>query len=208
MTCGTDFRIDEAKPRLLFQSKVFGFAFPDREPFSLVMNCCPTRSSLPIEARRALPRSRLVRLLAMGPLLWFSGPALGRDLEMLADTLSGNFFAQQIRAICSIGDPTFDQQTTGPRGNADDYAAIVKREVTDGLEATELNFVISSAANRAKERARDLVAQFSRPQGQVRDAEVQNWCSTSGKAYVVRLEFLYDYRHADFERELKSAKQN
>src|SRR3954452_10809163 len=63
--------------------------------------------------------------------------AAGRDLGLLADTLSSNFFAQQVSTICTADNPRFQQNAIGKLGDASAYASLVKREIVMNLPESE-----------------------------------------------------------------------
>ena len=78
--------------------------------------------------------------------------AAGRDLGLLADTLSSNFFAQKVSTICSADNPRFQQNAIGKLGDASAYASLVKREIVMNLPASEAEGVGSRSFSERKVR--------------------------------------------------------
>jgi hypothetical protein len=87
--------------------------------------------------------------------------AAGRDLGLLADTLSSNFFAQQVSTICSADNPRFQQNAIGKLGDASAYASLVKREIVMNLPASEAEALVREASQSARSEALELLKRFS-----------------------------------------------
>jgi hypothetical protein len=132
--------------------------------------------------------------------------AAGRDLGLLADTLSSNFFAQQVSTICSADNPRFQQNAIGKLGDASAYASLVKREIVMNLPASEAEALVREASQSARSEALELLKRFSGGSN-VNVSQLQEWCFTAGLPYIRKLQSIYDDHHDEFERQVDAAKK-
>src|ERR1700719_2921815 len=86
-------------------------------------------------------------------LVMLACPATSRDFGILTRMLYAAFLAEQGVALCTVADPAFASDTSGPMGYMRDYAQHVKAEVTAGLNETETLSLLKSAAGLAKAEA-------------------------------------------------------
>jgi hypothetical protein len=86
-------------------------------------------------------------------LVMLASPAISKDFGILTRMLYAAFLAEQGVAICTVADPSFASETSGPMGYMRDYAQHVKAEVTAGLNETDTLSLLKSAADRAKAEA-------------------------------------------------------
>ena len=82
-------------------------------------------------------------------LVMLAPPAISRDFGILTRMLYSAFLAEQGVAVCTIADPAFASETSGPRGYMRDYATHVKAEVTAGLNETEAPWFAQTVAEAA-----------------------------------------------------------
>ena len=86
-------------------------------------------------------------------LVMLARPAISKEFGILTRMLYAAFLAEQGVAVCTVGDPAFASETSGPIGYMRDYAQHVKAEVTAGLNETETLSLLKSAAGLAKAEA-------------------------------------------------------
>jgi hypothetical protein len=78
-----------------------------------------------------------------------AAPAISKDFGILTRILCAAFLAEQGVALCTVADPAFASETSGPRGYMRDYATHVKAEVTAGLNETEAPWFAQTVAEAA-----------------------------------------------------------
>lgn len=91
---------------------------------------------------------------ALAVVLYLTRPAQAVDIETLARLLYPPYLAMNYAAICALRDPTFHQETSGPRGSMPAYMQHIKEEVIASLTPAEAQSVMVKAADASKARAR------------------------------------------------------
>src|ERR1700730_11028940 len=90
-------------------------------------------------------------------LVMLASPAVSKDFGILTRMLYAAFLAEQGVALCTVADPAFASETSGPMGHMHDYAQHIKVEVTAGLNEAETLSLLKSAADRAKGEAQQAL---------------------------------------------------
>jgi hypothetical protein len=136
----------------------------------------------------------------LGPAVMFllvmvASPAISKDFGILTRMLYAAFLAEEGVALCTVEDPSFASETSGPIGYMRDYAQHIKAEVTAGLNETETLSLLKSAADRAKAEALQALRSL-RPEGlEIETARVTRWCHTVVTPFVRQVIDTHDNHH-------------
>jgi hypothetical protein len=145
----------------------------------------------------------IVFLLAM-----LVSPAISKDFGILTRMLYAAFLAEQGVAVCTVADPAFASETSGPIGYMRDYAQHIKVEVTAGLHETETFPLLKSAAGLAKAEVQQSLRSLSTEGPEIETARVARWCQTVVEPLVRQVIDTHDNDHAQIDQLLKEAKMN
>ena len=132
--------------------------------------------------------------------------ARATDLEMLARVLIPAYMAQNFAALCVVDNPSFVEETTGPRGHVHVYAKHVKDEVSAELTKEDVEAVLRMAADTARsivqKELRDMAPGMTGPEPE----RLARWCEKSEKPFVREVIEAHFAKHEDVERIIRSAK--
>ena len=112
-------------------------------------------------------------------LVMLASPAIAKDFGILTRMLYAAFLAEQGVALCTVADPAFASETSGPMGNMHGYAQHIQAEVTAGLNEAETPSLLKSAADRAKAEALQALRSLRTegPEGpEIETARITRWC--------------------------------
>jgi len=141
----------------------------------------------------------------------FVSPAISKHFGILTRMLYAALLAEQGVALCSVADPAFANETSGPMGYMRDYATHIKTEVTAGLNETETLSVLKSAADRAKAEALQALRSLRTegPEGpEIETARITRWCQTVVKPLVRQVIDTHDTDHVEIDQMLEEAKKD
>jgi hypothetical protein len=141
-------------------------------------------------------------------LVMFVSPAISKDFGILTRMLYAALLAEQGVALCTVADPAFASETSGPMGHMHDYAQHIKVEVTAGLNETEILSLLKSAADRAKAEALQALRRLRTEGTEIETARVTMWCQTVVKPLVRQVIDTHDTDHAQIDQLLEEAKKD
>ena len=144
-------------------------------------------------------------------MVMLASPAISKDFGILTRMLYAAFLAEQGVALCTVADPAFASETSGPIGNMRDYAHHIKAEVTAGLNEGETLSLLKSAADRAKGEALQALRSLrtERREGpEIETARVTRWCQTVVRPLVRQVIDTHDNQHSQIDQLLENAKNN
>ena len=144
-------------------------------------------------------------------LVMLVSPAISKDFGILTRMLYAAFLAEQGVALCTVADPAFASETSGPMGYMRDYTTHLKAEVTASLNETETLSLLKSAADRAKAEARQALRSLRTegPEGpEIETARITRWCQTVVKPLVRQVIDTHDTDHAQIDQLLEKAKKD
>jgi hypothetical protein len=141
-------------------------------------------------------------------LVMLASPAISKDFGVLRRMLYAAFLAEQGVALCTVADPAFASETSGPRGYMRDYAQHVKAEVTAGLNETETLSPLKSAAYRAKAEALQALRSLRTEGPEIETARITRWCQTVVKPLVRQVIDTHDTDHVEIDQLLEEAKKD
>jgi hypothetical protein len=166
---------------------------------------CNSANSVRKHERKTLGHA-VVFLLVM-----LVSPAISKESGILTRMLYAAFLAQQGVALCTVADPAFASETSGPMGNMRDYAQHVKAEVTAGLNETETRLLLKSAAGLAKAEALQALRSLRTegPEGpEIETARITRWCQTVVKPFIRQVIDTHDTDHVEIDQLLEEAKKD
>lgn len=138
----------------------------------------------------------------------FWSSAFAEDLDMLTRVLIPAYIAQNFAALCATRDPHFLSAEV-PYGVASvgAYAQHVKKEVTIDIAEDEARKVRVTAADTARQVARQelrlLIVQQSADPKDV----VKRWCDQSAKPFILAIMSKHQEKHQEFDVILENAKR-
>lgn len=160
-----------------------------------------------INRRSALRRTS--GAIAVGcSLLAAATPVGAKDLALLTRVLFAIDLAEMLTNVCRLGDPTFLEGPVGPLGGVHDYQLHIKGEVLAGLDATEADQVLHTAADRARDQARKDFNSFAIGNGQLDSVPTNSWCAKEAGPSIRKVIGTHDNFHADIDRLLVGAKRS
>ena len=144
-------------------------------------------------------------------MVMLASPAISKDFGILTRMLYVAFLAEQGVALCTVADPAFASETSGPMGNMRDYAQHVKAEVTAGLNEGETLSLLKSTADRAKGEAQQALRSLATEGTEgpvIETARVTRWCQTVVKPLVRQVIDTHDTDHVEIDQLLEEAKKD
>lgn len=141
-------------------------------------------------------------------LVMLASPAISKDFGILTRMLYAAFLAEQGVAVCTVADPAYASETSGPMGYMRDYAQHIKVEVTAGLSETETLSLLKSAADIAKAEALQSLRSLRTEGPETETVRISRWCQTVVKPFVRRVIDTHDNHHAEIDQLLEKAKKD
>ena len=132
--------------------------------------------------------------------------ATAAELEMLARVLIPAYMAQNFAALCVVDNPTFVEDTAGPKGHVHVYAKHVKDEVSAGLTKADVETVLRAAADTARSIVQKELRDMSPGTAGPEPERLARWCDKSAKPFVLEVINAHYSKHEEIERILRSAK--
>lgn len=144
--------------------------------------------------RKALGHAAVI-LLVMA-----ASPALSKDFGILTRMLYAAFLAEQGAVFCTLKDPAFASETSGPMGDMRTYSQHIKAEVTAGLNETETLSLLKSAADIAKAEALQATRILRTGVPETETARFTKWCQTVVKPLVRQVMDTHDNHHDQIDQ--------
>lgn len=151
--------------------------------------------------------------LAVGAVLtvvcvpFWSG-AFAKDLEMLTRLLIPAYMAQDFAALCATQDPYFlSAEVTYGVASIDAYVQHVKKEVTIDIPEDESRKVRVTAAETARQVARQEIHLLTAQQATNPTDAVKRWCDRSAKPFILAVMRKHQENHQEYDGVLENAKR-
>ena len=131
-----------------------------------------------------------------------------RDLEMLARVLIPAYMAQDFAAICGTQDVFYlsAELKDGVR-SVSIYAWHVKKEVTADIPDEDAAQIRLTAANTARDVARQELALLAEQQSVDPRDSLHRWCERSAKPFILEIMKKHDEKHRQFDEIVERAKR-
>ena len=133
--------------------------------------------------------------------------AVAKEIEILIRFLIPAFLVQNYTALCEANDPNFLSELEQKAKSVEIFSVHIKMEITSGLTQIEAQSVLVSAANTARQAARDELQKFSPQYPSVPAEPLQLWCRDEAKPFILRVMDKHYQEHGDFLRIIESAKR-
>lgn len=155
-------------------------------------------------------RSRLMALRFGTALVLVAAPlaAEAKNIELLARVLIPAYMAQNFTAVCVVDDPSFIDDTAGPRGHVYVYAKHVKDEVSVDLPQQDIESVLRMSADTARSIVRKELADLKAETLSAEGERLRRWCDKSAKPFVREVIIAHFDKHEEIERLLAEAKRD
>lgn len=132
-------------------------------------------------------------------------PALAKDLDRLANSLSPAFLAQNLAVVCAARDPSFLPRTRGSGGTIHAYAQHIKDDVTASLPLPEAATVLK-AADAARSAALQQVLAIASDSPEVEAMSVSGWREATAPSFVRTVTREHEINREAFEQGIAQAK--
>ena len=146
--------------------------------------------------------------LVGGLLLAVSLPAFGKDLNVLVRILYAAFVAENGAAMCTVPNVQLTDEDRIVFRDARTYAQWVKQRISADLSAEEVQFVLQSAAGRAKGEMDEVVRIIKSYPSNVEYAELSRWCTSNMKPIAFEVVGAYANQREALEKLIDKSKQN
>ena len=114
-------------------------------------------------------------------------PAFGKDLDVLIRVLYPPFFAEMGAVMCMVPSiKLFDSDRT-VFINAHNYAQLIKKKVSTGLNDEDVRFVLKSAAEQARSELREVVRVLKSYPPDREYTELFRWCADNMKTVAEKV---------------------
>ena len=135
-------------------------------------------------------------------------PAAAKDLNVLVRITYAAFLAQQGAAMCNLPRLPLSSEDRMVFVNAHTYADWIKQTVSAGLSETEVQYILRSAADRAKDEMLQVteVLRSYPPDGET--AELLKWCTGKMKGIADQVVGTYARQPELIEQIIRKAKEN
>jgi hypothetical protein len=144
-------------------------------------------------------------MLAVVTILYPATALQASDVEALSRLLLPVDMAQNFAMICSLHNPSFLQDASGPGGSMLWYAKHMKEEVIATLPEAEAHAVMVEAADIAKAAALKIVHTMDTG-GFVDPARMNAWCASAAKPFIKGTMARHDTEHALLDEMIAKAK--
>ena len=153
---------------------------------------------------RSVPGIVLVLGIVGAPL---GSSAFAKDLEMLARLLIPAYMAQNFAVLCVDQDAQFLSDLKEGMMPVTAFAEHVKQEVTTGLPESEAGEVRVTAADAARNVARQEMQLLGGQNSSAPAAALKSWCERSAKHFITEIMIKHREKHEEFERLMAAAKR-
>ena len=149
-------------------------------------------------------RCRIGTLLLL--LLFPTGPGGAVELNGLVEILRPAFVARDVATLCSLYDRNFVTETSGQRGDIDNYVPHIEREVLSALREEDADRVVREAASAARNSERSQLEPILSSGSKDSDTALATWCRRDGKSLVRDVMQEHDRDHSAFLRTVEQIK--
>jgi hypothetical protein len=118
-------------------------------------------------------------------------PAFGKDLNVLIRVLYAAFIAEQGSAMCMVPSINLSEGDRTVFINAHNYAQWIKQRVSASLRDDEIQFVLKSAAERARGEMLEVVKVLKSNPPDREYVELFRWCTTNMKPIADKVVHTY-----------------
>ena len=108
-------------------------------------------------------------------------PVFGKDVKVLIRVLYAAFVAEQGSAMCTVPSINLSESDRVIFINAKNYAQWIKQKVSTGLSDDDVQYVLKSAADRAREEMLEVVRVLKSNPPDKEYLELFRWCTTNMK---------------------------
>ena len=133
--------------------------------------------------------------------------ASAKDLEMLARLLIPAYMAQNFAVLCVDQDAQFLSGLREGMTLVGAFAEHVKKEVTFGLPESEAVKVRVTAADAARNVAREEMQLLGGQNSSVPTEALKRWCERSAKYFISNIMSKHREKHEEFDRLVEAAKR-
>ena len=153
-------------------------------------------------------RLKISTLVAMLPLL--AGPSIApaQDASRLANLLIPAYTAMYYASLCGSNTTWAQTQPKGPRGSVVHYAEHIKNEIIQNLSQAESVTILTDAAGRARDVAREQLRSQVIMGDQARhEQRLVTWCGGFVSDFAAKVINEHDQDHDNFLRQVDQAKR-
>lgn len=133
--------------------------------------------------------------------------ASAKDLEMLARLLIPAYMAQNFAVLCVDQDAQFLSDLKEGMTPVAAFAEHVKQELATGLAESEAGEVRVTAADAARNVARQEMQLLGGQKSGVPASALKSWCERSAKHFITEIMAKHREKHGEFERLMEAAKR-
>lgn len=141
-------------------------------------------------------------------LLGLLSPVFGRDLNALIRVLYSAYVAEQGSAMCMVPSIKLSDNDRAVFIDAHNYAQLTKQKVSTGLSDDDLQFVLKSAADRAREDMLQIVRVLKSNPPDKEYAELLRWCTNNMKPAAEKLVRAYADAPGAYDKLIDAAKHD
>ena len=120
-----------------------------------------------------------------------AAPAAGKDLNILVRVTYAAFLAEQGSSMCNLPRLPLSQEDRTIFLNTKIYSAWIKREISTGLSDEDIQYVLKSAADRAKGEMLQVISVLKSYPPEAETTELYRWCT--GKMKDIAFEVVSAY---------------
>ncbi len=142
------------------------------------------------------------------PLLCGVATACAKDLNVLVRITYAAFLSEQGSAMCNLPRLPLSSDDRIVFVNAKSYANWIKQQVSAGLTGEEVQYVLKSAADRARAEMRQVVDALKSYPPDQETAELFRWCTGTMKGIADQVVGAYAAQPELIEQIIKKAKEN
>ena len=135
-------------------------------------------------------------------------PVLAKDLNVLVRVLYSAFVAEQGSSMCMVPSITLLQTERSVFIDAHNSAQLVKQKVTAGLSDHDVQLVLRSAADQAKEDMLVVVKRLKSSPPEQEYAELLRWCRNNMKPGAEKLVRAYNESPGSLDKIIEDAKRD
>ena len=134
--------------------------------------------------------------------------ASGKDLNVLVRVLYAAFVVEQGAAMCTVPSVRLSDDDRTIFTDARNYAQWMKQRISTDLSASDVQFVLRSAADRAKAEMDEVVRVLKSYPPDAEYAELSRWCANNMKANAVKVVGAYVDERERLDNLIDKSKQD
>ena len=160
-----------------------------------------------LSARLISPRWRSMAFLSAVIFLCAALSSSAKDLNVLTRVLYAAFFIEQGTSMCSVPAVVLSDEERSIFAATRTYSAYMKQRITADLGQDEVLLVLRSAADRARNELREVVAVLRAHPPDQEYKELSSWCKTKMVGFAQQILAGYDRERAAIEGLIDRAKR-